>query len=346
MLLESASGSTLDAHAIELVRRAYSSEGQRTVGSAFVEFVADLFGPLGISVLDAGHPAVREAGHDLLCKALLNAGSIEKAVAARDHAIRKAGLQPQVESMAGRSLVFEMGNSKQRIPTERAAAAASAVPRGSLAPNVLLRPIIEQFVLPTVAYAAGPGELAYFAQTSAVAEALEQPAPLGVPRWSGTIVEPHVDKIAEELDIEFEDFAQLHVLQQRLAREVVPQSVSGEVRALRAAVDERIASLRQELFRDGSLPVKEEVIEGARRSLQFRVDRLERRVLAAAKHQDQTRQRRLSAAAASLYPGGKRQERAANIVPFLARYGMRLINAMTTEATHHALRLIGGLPVT
>jgi uncharacterized protein YllA (UPF0747 family) len=122
--------------------------------------------------------------------------------------------------------------------------------------------------------------------------------------------------------------------------------VSSELRAIRAAVDERLASLRQQLALGESLSVKEEVIEGARRSLQFRVDRLERRVLAAAKNRDQARQRRLAAACASLYPGGKRQERAANVVPFLARYGMRLINAMTTEAAHHALRLIGGLPVT
>ncbi|MEW5916905.1 MAG: bacillithiol biosynthesis BshC [Gemmatimonadota bacterium] len=344
--LEAASGSSPDARPISLVRRVYRGDGQRTVGSAFVEWAADLYGPLGISVLDAGHTAMREAAHDLLCRALKSAGSIEKAVAARDQAIRKAGYEPQVVGMAGRSLVFEIGSTKVRVPIDRAAAVAAGARPGDLSPNVLLRPIVEQHLLPTMAYMAGPGELAYFAQTSAVADALDLPAPLGVPRWSTAIVEPHVDRLADELDLELSDFQELHALQVRLAREVVPTAINEKLRNLRIAVDEGTAALQNAVGQSESVPVRGEVVEGARRSLQFRIDRLERRVLAAAKHTDQARQRRLTAAAASLYPAGKRQERAANILPFLARYGMRLLDVMRREAMRHAMLLVDGRPLT
>jgi uncharacterized protein YllA (UPF0747 family) len=189
---------------------------------------------------------------------------------------------------------------------------------------------------------AGPGELAYFAQSSAVAEALAVAAPLGVPRWSVTIIEPHVERIVVEFGLKLSDLAALHNVEAQLARQVVPDAVNEEVRALRGAIDERLYDLQQELGSENSVPLSVEAVEGARRALQLRVDRLERRVLAAAKHADRTRLRRVAAAAASLFPMSKRQERTANVIPFLARYGMGLVDAMRREAGVHAQRLLTG----
>ena len=129
-----------------------------------------------------------------------------------------------------------------------------------------------------------------------------------------------------------------------MARQVVPRSVADEVRALRGAIDERLYDLQEEVGADSSVPLSPEAIEGARRALQLRVDRLERRVLAAAKHVDRARLRRVAAAAASVYPLSKRQERTANLIPFLARYGMKLVDAMRREAASHAQRLLTGQP--
>ncbi len=340
--LEQASGSTPDARPISIVRRSYGAG--HTVGGAFLEFVADLLGPLGITVLDAGHDAVRAAGHGVLRQALERAGTVEQAIAAREDAIRNAGYVPQVESLAGRGLVFELRGSKARVPIERAAAVARAARPGDLAPNVLLRPVLERAILPTVAYLAGPGELAYFAQSSAVAAALDHAVPFGVPRWSGTIVEPHVARVVAEFGLSLADFAAVHNVEARLAREVVPSPIAEELRALRGAIDQRLHDLTGEVQAATTVPLKAEAIDGARRALQLRVDRLERRVLAAAKHTDRERQRRLAAAAASLYPLNKRQERAANVIPFLARYGMTLFDAMRREAAVHAQRLLAGQP--
>jgi uncharacterized protein YllA (UPF0747 family) len=340
--LEEASGSTPDARPISLVRRSYRAGS--TIGSAFVELVADLFGPLGITVLDAGHDAVRAAGDALLRRALTNAPDVERAVAARDEAIRRAGHTPQVETFPGRSLVFDLRAGKLRVPADRAAAVARDARPGELSPNVLLRPVLERAILPTVAYVAGPGEIAYFAQAGAVAEALHTPVPLCVPRWSVTIVEPHVERVANEFGLALSDLADLHDVEAKLAREVVPDPVSAELRALRGAIDEHVLELLDEVAIAPSVPLRSEAIEGARRALQFRVDRLERRVLAAAKHTDRERRRRVAAAAASLYPLNKRQERAANLIPFLARYGSTLLDAMRREAAKHARRLVAGVP--
>lgn len=340
--LEEASGSSPDARPIALVRQTYRHG--RTVGAAFVEFLADLLGPSGISVLDAGHPAVRSAAHAVLRKALEAAPAVATATAAREEAIRRAGFEPQVEGLTPLSLVFDLRQSKMRVPIDQAARLAREARPGDLAPNVLLRPVVERAILPTVAYVAGPGEVAYFAQSTAVAAALGQPPPLAVPRWSLTIVEPHVDRIVAEFGLTLDDLAALHRIEARLAREHIPDSVAGDMSALRAAIDDRLRELRAHIESPAVLSLSPQAIEGTRRALQFRVDRLERRVLAAAKHTDRERLRRVAAATASVYPMGKRQERAANVIPFLARYGMGLFDVMRREAAVHGRRLIEGQP--
>src|SRR4030095_4018905 len=103
--------------------------------------------------------------------------------------------------------------------------AATAEP-GSLSPNVLLRPVVERFLFPTASYVAGPGEMAYFAQVSAVADALGADPPMVVPRWSCTLIEPHVAEIMERYHLSIEDFADPHAVETRLAREAWPAGVS------------------------------------------------------------------------------------------------------------------------
>src|SRR5207253_4306520 len=111
-------------------------------------------------------------------------------------ALTARGYKPQVESVAGLSLVFANEDGlKRRIPiAESQKSLGSSAP---LSPNVLLRPIVEAAIMPTVAYAAGPGEIAYFAQIPPISDALDVERPVAVPRWSTTLVEPAIDNILE-----------------------------------------------------------------------------------------------------------------------------------------------------
>src|SRR5690606_7634324 len=117
--------------------------------------------------------SVGQAARPVLLRALRSAGPVEQALVARASAIADAGFAPQVALVPGLSLVFAgASDGKARVPVSEAASVA-ADPPGALGPNVLLRPVVERQLLPTVAYVAGPGEIAYFAQVSAVAAALD-----------------------------------------------------------------------------------------------------------------------------------------------------------------------------
>ena len=90
---------------------------------------------------------------------------------------------------------------RQRYDLEALQRIAAAEPE-RLSPNVLLRPIVESALLPTVAYLGGPGELKYLALTLPIYERMRVPRQTVLPRWSGAIVEPKVERILEKFGID------------------------------------------------------------------------------------------------------------------------------------------------
>ena len=339
-----ACGATVDEAALTAAREAYKPGA--TVGGAYLQLLRRLFEPLGIAVLNAAHPSVSGTARSALVRALDRATDIAEALRQRDADIAAAGFATQVTEVEGLSLVFERparGGEKRRIPLAEAAAAAAST-RGVLSPNVLLRPVVERALLPTVAYVGGPGEIAYFAQVSAVADGLGLERPLVVPRWSTTLVEPHVIRILSRLGLSEAELADPHRAEGRLASEAVPAAVARGLADLRHEVDARAAQLTAAAA-GTELPLPRDVMEGARRSMQHRVDRLERRVVAAAKRREHDTMVQIATARGSLYPLGTRQERALNLIPILARHGGVVVERMVEGARAHA-RLLVGTPAT
>jgi uncharacterized protein YllA (UPF0747 family) len=306
----------------------------------------ELFEPLGIAVLDAAHDGTAQAGRPVLIRALDRASVVAEALHARDEAIRTAGFTPQVSEVTGLSLVFDRprsGGDKRRVPLAEAPAVAAQGKSGRpgiLSPNVLLRPGVERAILPTVAYVAGPGELAYFAQVTAVASALDLDAPMAVPRWSTTILEPHVVRILSRLGIDEAELAEPYRAEGRLARESVPPTLSRALADLRRELVHQCREVASAL--EGSdLPLPSRVIEGAQRSVQHRLERLERRIVAAAKRRETDTMTQIGTARGALFPLGTRQERALNILPFMARHGSLITERMAAAARTHARELVG-----
>ena len=333
-------GATVDSAVIEAVRDAYRAGA--TVGGAYVQLLRRLFEPLGIAVLDAAHPSVSASTRTLLVRALDRAGDVADALRQRDAEIAAGGYVAQVTEVEGLSLVFERtgaGGDKRRIPIAEAKAAIASR-RGVLSPNVLMRPVIERALLPTVSYVAGPGEISYFAQVSAVADALGLERPLVVPRWSTTILEPHVLRILEGLGIEEAELADPHRAERRLATEHVPRAVSQSLDALRRDVERHTHTMTTASI-DSGFGVSPSVFDGARRAMSHRLERLERRVVAAVKRREHETMLKIATARGALYPLGTRQERALNLLPILARHGAVVLARMRTGAGTHARALIG-----
>ena len=334
--LERSAASTTDRSPIELLERFYVPEA--TVGSAYVGFLRALFAPLGIAVIDASHPATRAAAQPVLSRALAKAGEIAAAVSARTRELEAAGFTPQVQDVPGLSLVFSAASGgRKRVPIKAAGKHADSE---DLGPNVLLRPVIERAILPTATYIGGAAEIAYFAQISPIAEVLGVARPSIAPRWSCTIVEPHVERILEKLSLLPEDLRDPHEAESRVALSRLPKAVIEELNATRALLDQRLDALSNAIVRENA-PIAPAVTAGLKANLMRRLDRFERRLVAAARKQHADVMQEIGTARGSLFPLGKPQERALNFVPLLARYGPVLREAMLLGARDHAARLVG-----
>ena len=338
--LTRSAGSAIDLHPIELLERFYTPEA--TIGSAYVGFLRALFAPLGIAVIDASHSATRAAARTVLNLALEKADEIATAVSERNRELEAAGFVPQVQDVPGLSLVFNAASGgRKRVPIK---AAGKHTGSDELGPNVLLRPIIERAILPTATYIGGPAEIAYFAQISPIADVLGVARPAIVPRWSCVIVEPHVARIMEKLRLLPEDLRDPHEAEARIARSRLPKRVLEELGATRAALDEHLDALTDAIVEENA-PVGPAVAGGLRANLLHRLDRFERRLIAAAKKLHAEVMQEIGTARGSLYPLGKPQERSLNFVPLLVRYGPGLRDEMLAGARGHAEQLLGGSKV-
>jgi uncharacterized protein YllA (UPF0747 family) len=249
--LRAAAASAAHLSYLDAVERAYSPGA--TVGSAYVVLMRELLAPLGIAVLDASHPAVHGASRRILENALARARQTEDALLSRNGEIRSRGFSPQVDEVRGLSLVFaNRAGIKRRVPVSEV---LQPVSHEVLTPTVLLRPVVERAILPSAAYVAGPAELAYFAQSSAVAGALGVSAPLAIPRWSTTIVTPSVDATLLRLGVARHDLQRPPDLLARMARERIPEKISARINELRASIESGATGLRASDHEDLLAPV-------------------------------------------------------------------------------------------
>ena len=337
--LAAGAGAAVYPDALQAVRDAYRPDA--TVGLAYLTLLRRVLEPMGIGVLDASHPAVAAAGEPLLRSALRHSAGVERALMAREEEIRAAGFRPQVPLVRGRSLVFaNVRGARERIAIGASGKLADAGD-STLGPNVLLRPVMERAILPTVAYVAGPSEMAYFAQVSAVAGALDAQVPLPVPRWSGTLVEPHTQRLLDRYGLSLDALADPHAAEGMIAREGLAPSVREALGRLRGSTAAPIEALAQAISETGSPPMSPAVLSGATRDLERRLGRLERRIIAAAKREQIAVMTDLATLRAALVPSGKPQERVLNLFPILARHGPAVLEEVREAARAHAEAITG-----
>jgi bacillithiol synthase len=340
------------AGVLEWLERHYRPEAD--LAEAYAQAMAELLGPHGLVVFRSTHAAAKRAMAPWLLRLLDGAGPIGTALATTARALEREGRPApvavdeaatlvMVEDTLGRDRLLRDGDA---FVTRRG---GSRFTRGDLeriardepqrlSPNVLARPVLEAALLPTIAYVAGPGELAYLPQARPVYDWLDVVPQAAVPRWSGLVVEGRVRKILEKYHIAPEALTgSAGQLEASLVAEEVPPAVREALAALRAAVTAQYPRLAEAAAAVD--PTLRKPIESARNATLAGLGNVEKRIVAHLKTQNDILLQQLAKARTNLFPLGSPQERVFTVASYLVRYGTEFLNAVLEACAAHTAAL-------
>jgi bacillithiol biosynthesis cysteine-adding enzyme BshC len=328
---------------------------------AFARLMARLFQNYGVVLLDPLDEELKQVAAPLYAEAIERSAEIAAALVGRSRELEESGYHAQVhvsEDMVplfimdgGRRIAmtrqggrFHVKGSERSFSHEELTELARRCPN-CFSPNVSLRPVVQDFLLPTAAYIGGPAEIAYFAQLRAVYETLGRQQPCVLPRASFTMVEGRHQKTMKKYGLELKDFFDgLHsairkVVEQSLDRATADAFAETE-RLLGQQFDKLEMSLRK------TEPTLGASLKRARAKVLYQVEHLRTRFIHASAHREETAYRQVERAFTTLYPDKNLQERELNVYYFLSRYGPGLIEELYAAAdlgfSNHRLLYIGG----
>jgi bacillithiol biosynthesis cysteine-adding enzyme BshC len=197
-------------------------------------------------------------------------------------------------------------------------------------PNVVLRPICQDFLFPTLAYIAGPSEVAYFAQFKLLYENFGIPEPIIYPRCSATIVEERIQKIINKYNLQVKDFfTEIDILKERITASLSDFKVEELFSNTMGTVSESLTSLKDGL--EAIDPTLVPAMENTLTRMQGALNNLKEKTLAAQVRQHEISLRQLDKVSISLFPHTNLQEREMNIIYFLNKYGLELLRWLRSE---------------
>jgi bacillithiol biosynthesis cysteine-adding enzyme BshC len=325
---------------------------------SFATMMTALLGRYGLIFLDPLDPALKQLAAPLYSEAARRAPEIATALEQRSAELERAGYHAQVLATANSFPLFlhdEQGrrhsvargaNGKYRTKdvdheyTAEDLAALAAEQPERFSPNVTLRAVVQDYLLPTIAYYGGAAEIAYFAQTAEVYRVLERPATPILPRSSLTMIERHTGRVLERYNLTLADF--FEGLDSVIKR-VVEEHLAADSAKLFANAEDNVNHELDRLRQDLSAidPTLATALETGRKKINYQLDGLKQRFVRAQMSRDEAVHRQLQRAFDQLYPNKDLQERHINITSLLARHGTYVIewifNAINLGSNEHQI---------
>lgn len=316
---------------IDDLRKAYAPG--TGMADAFARWMERLTGDLGVVVFDCADPAAKPLAAPLFAHEVQHAGRTGQLAGEAGDQLAASGYHEQVKgSSQDGAALFRLDGSRTAIRVDEARRlvdAARARPE-TFSPNVLLRPIVEDALFPTVCYVSGPNELAYLAQLRKVYEHFGVPMPLFFPRLSATVLDSASARFLARHELPFEALqARDEAALNRLLAASLPESVDRALAEADHAVERSMTAVI------AAVPAVDPTLEGAARStlgkVQHDLATLRGKVISAAKKRDETMRRQFFRAQSQAFPDGLPQERAIGSISLLNRYGPALVQRLVTD---------------
>lgn len=323
------------------LRRAYQPGAG--MAYAFGQWLESVLGPKGLVVFDASDPGAKPIVAPLFRQEIEHAGRTSASGAKAGAALTARGYRPQVMPHEGQPALFHLDGGREPIrqqgrtftigsQTYTREALLDLVTRApqEFSPNVLLRPLVQDTLFPTVCYVAGPSELVYLGQLRDIYETFGVPMPLIQQRATATILDSNSMRFLTRHHFPLESLRpQDEAALNQLLEAQLPASVEASLEEAARLLVDRMDAVAT------SVPQIDATLEGAARStlgrMQDDLKKLHSKIIQAAKRKDETLRRQFRHAQAQAFPGGDPQERAIGFVYFLNKYGPTLVDRLGDE---------------
>jgi bacillithiol biosynthesis cysteine-adding enzyme BshC len=332
-----------DSAASRFLRESYR-EGE-TLSNAYAKLFTRIFAEHGLIILDPADEELHRIAAPLFVDAIQQVKALDEALLARNHELVAAGYHEQVKITDLSTPLFALVDGV-RVPVHRANGQFSIgtqrltsqelIRRIEERPqdfnaNVLLRPVLQDYWLPTLAYFGGPAEIAYFAQVGVVYEELLGRVTPILSRLSATLIEPRIEQLLEKYRVELPElFHGECELRDCIAARSLPAELKDDFSNARLSAGNVMQRISESLSRLDPTLVR--ASERATSKMLHQVNRLERRAAAAELRRNEVIARHAAQIENSLYPHKTLQEREISAIYFYAKYGRQLLDVLLNAA--------------
>src|SRR5467141_1705989 len=307
---------------------------EETYGSAFAKLFTRLFAQQGLILMDPLDPGLHRVATPLYQHALAERDALNEKLLQRGKDLDRAGFDAQVKVTSRSTLLFYLGEGVRQVITAsngKFQAGDKSWPRdelihlthaepGKFSPNALFRPVVQDYLLPTAAYVAGPAEISYFAQSEVIYRHLLGRMPVMLPRAGFTLVDAKAKKLLHRYGLTVENvWGGPQELRHKMESRSVPGALAKNFDRTQKQLAKMLAQLGKQMEKLD--PTLRGTVERDRKRIEFHIDKLQRK---AGRAQDKkaglisTHEQYLESL---LYPHKALQSRELCLLPFLARWG-------------------------
>lgn len=351
---ESLEGSFVE-EAAGALRESYTPRD--TYGSAFGKLMARLLAGRGVILIDPLDARLHRLAAGVYRGALDQADSLRDELLARSKELERSGFHAQVKVTRETTLLFynvdgrrqplrrRNGNfsaGKASFTPDELRAAIEKSPEAFTA-NVLLRPVIQDTILPTAAYIGGPAEIAYMAQAQVAYQALLGRMPAILPRAGFTLVEPAIARLLTKYGLDVRDIIRgRQHLRAKMEQKSLPRALARRFEADDKSLRRMLKAYRKPLERlDRTLLG---ALDAAERKILHQFLKLKRKAGRAENFRTGILDRHERFLLDTLYPHHDLQERRLCALPFIAASGPQFFDELARAADlgspqHHILFL-------
>ena len=311
-------------------------------GDAFIRTLAILFADLGLVFIDPMHPAIKQLSSPIYVEAIDKSARIVSGIIDRSSQLVKEGYHAQVLVEEDHIPFFWLDDEGRRLALRKVGADRYKAKGGTreftraelrelaanepqrLSPGVMFRPVVQDYLLPTVCYFGGAAEVAYFAQNSVGYETLDRPVTPILHRQSFTIVEAQQRKTLDKFDLSlprlFDGIEKIRLL---LAEKNAASGTGQLFADAEESINTELNRLDQHLSQIDTTVA--ENLAKRRRKMLYHIAALRKKALLAQLRKDEVASRQIENLFAALLPNGGLQERTINVFSYLDKFGPNFI---------------------